>query len=83
MKAEGATEREQRRQCAWPLSCERKKWRQFASECPQLVEADISPKMGDSRFDPQETWAAQGFRSAKGLFVFRLKRDIVPSVAWA
>jgi ABC-type uncharacterized transport system substrate-binding protein len=28
--------------------------------------------------DPTETWAAQDFRSAKGLFVPSLKRDIVP-----
>jgi hypothetical protein len=31
--------------------------------------------------DPQETLAAQDFRSAKGLFVPSLKRDIVPSIA--
>jgi hypothetical protein len=33
--------------------------------------------------DPTETWAAQDFRSAKALFVPSLKRDIVPSIAWA
>ena len=33
--------------------------------------------------NPTETWAAQDFRSAKALFVPSLKRDIVPSIAWA
>src|SRR5262245_34390554 len=33
--------------------------------------------------DPQETSAAQGFRSAKALFVPSLKRDIVPSILHA
>jgi hypothetical protein len=36
------------------------------------------PENGD--FGPQETWAAQKFRSAKALFVPPLRRDIVSSV---
>ena len=39
--------------------------------------------MSSSQFDPQETLATQDFRSAKALFVPSLKRDIVPSIAWA
>src|SRR5262245_43200259 len=31
-----------------------------------------------SAFDPTETWAAQGFRSAQALFVPSVSRDIVP-----
>jgi hypothetical protein len=65
------------RSCAglgWPVAA-------HGVQCPQPVGADINPKTADSSF--WSTWAAQGFRSAKALFVFRLKRDIVPSVAWA
>ena len=38
-------------------------------------------RLSSSQFDPQETLAAQDFRSAKALFVPSLKRDIVPSIA--
>jgi hypothetical protein len=37
---------------------------------------------GNDAIDPTRTRAAQGFRSAKALFVPSVKRDIVPSVAW-
>src|SRR5262245_43425897 len=36
---------------------------------------------GWSGYDPQETLAAQDFRSARALFVPSLRRDIVPSIA--
>jgi hypothetical protein len=50
----------------------------FQTLIPQLHFGDFF-----NAIDPTETWAAQDFRSAKALFVLSLKRDIVPSIAWA
>jgi hypothetical protein len=47
--------------------------RNFAQTIPDFING----------IDPSATWAAQDFRSAKALFVPSLKRDIVPSIAWA
>jgi hypothetical protein len=40
----------------------------------------LAPYQSDAT-DPTETLAAPGFRSAKALFGFPLKRDIVVSIA--
>ena len=53
------------------------------TKCLHPAEPDMRALKGGSGFDPSETWAAQDFRSAKALFVPSLKRDILPSIAWA
>src|SRR6476619_729480 len=50
----------------------RRAWR-----CPHSAKGDMRALNEGSGFDPQETWAAPDFRSAKPLFVASLKRGSV------
>jgi hypothetical protein len=55
-----------------------------AEQCPVSgVKQPCRRNRETAEVDPTETWAAQDFRRAKALFVPSLKRDIVPSIAWA